>query len=186
MEINVVSNIQVFKFISDQLILTNAGVSFNTNFLEANVINIALLLSGLIYVLKQFLGSILLSRYEKVLFAINESEERLEQANLRLAESEKQLEQTQIIINEIIKEAELTAKTVRESILKQGQADIERLTVASKTSISAAEYQVRQQIQQQITSLAIQKVNTQLQEQMTISMQEKIINANILALGGQL
>lgn len=178
--------IQVFQIISDQLVFANTGVSFNTNFLEANVINIALLLSGLIYVLKQFLGSILLSRYDKVLFAIHESEERLEQANLRLAESEKQLEQTQIIIDQITQEAELTAQTVRESILKQGESDIERLTFASKASISAAEYQVRQQIQQQITSLAIQKVHTQLQEQMTISMQEKIINTNIMELGGQL
>lgn len=178
--------IQVFQIISDQLVFANTGVSFNTNFLEANVINIALLLSGLIYVLKQFLGSILLSRYDKVLFAIHESEERLEQANLRLAESEKQLEQTQIIIDQITQEAELTAQTVRESILKQGESDIERLTLASKASISAAEYQVRQQIQQQITSLAIQKVHTQLQEQMTISMQEKIINTNIMELGGQL
>nr|QCI04990.1 ATP synthase CF0 subunit I [Callithamnion tetricum] len=180
------SNIQVFKFISDQLIFSDANVSLNTNFLEANVINIVLLLSGLIYILKQFLGSILISRYEKVLFAINESEERLEQANLRLIESEKQLEQTQIIINEIIQEAELTAKKVRESLLKQGQSDIERLTLASKASIAASEYQVRQQIQQQIISLAIQKVNIQLQEQMTNSMQEKIINNNIMQLGGQL
>lgn len=180
------SNIQVFKLISDQLIFSNAGISLNTNFLEANVINIVLLLSGLIYVLKQFLGSILVSRQEKVLFAINESEERLEQANLRLVESEKQLEQTQIIINEIIQEAESTAQKVRESILKQGQLDIKRLTVASKASIAAAEYQVRQQIQQQITSLAIQKVNMQLEEQMTVSMQEKIINTSIMELGGQI
>ena len=175
---------QVFKLISDQLIFTDAGISLNTNFLEANVINIVLLLSGLIYVLKQFLGSILVSRQEKVLFAINESEERLEQANLRLLESEKQLEQTQIIINEIVQEAESTAHKVRESILKQGQLDIERLTAASKASIGAAEYQVRQQIQQQITSLAIQKVNMQLEEQMTVSMQEQIINTSIIELGG--
>lgn len=174
------NSIQIFKFISD------TGISLNTNFLEANVINIVLLLSGLIYVLKQFLGSILTIRYEKVLFAINESEERLEQANIRLKESEKQLAQTQLIINEIIEEAELTAQKVRDSILQQGQLDIERLTTTSKDSIASAEYQIRQQIQKQIISLAIQKVNVQLQKQMTVYMQEKIIDNNIQQLGGRI
>ena len=34
------------------------GLSFNTDFLEANVINITILLFGLVYVLKQFLGAL--------------------------------------------------------------------------------------------------------------------------------
>nr|YP_008144900.1 ATP synthase subunit b [Grateloupia taiwanensis]AGO19746.1 ATP synthase subunit b [Grateloupia taiwanensis] len=159
------------------------GLRFNSNFLEANVINIALLLFGLIYVLKQFLGSILVARQEKVLSAIQESEERLQQANIRLAESEKQLAQTQIVINQIIQEAESIAQKVRQSILDQGKSDIERLTIASKASISTAESQVRQQIQQQITALAISKVTLQLQNQVTSAMQATIIDSNIAQLG---
>nr|YP_009488776.1 ATP synthase subunit b [Grateloupia filicina]AWD77353.1 ATP synthase subunit b [Grateloupia filicina]BCB15073.1 ATP synthase subunit b [Grateloupia asiatica] len=159
------------------------SLRFNSNFLEANVINIALLLFGLIYVLKQFLGSILVARQEKVLSAIQESEERLQQANIRLAESEKQLAQTQIVINQIIQEAESIAQKVRQSILDQGKSDIERLTIASKASISTAESQVRQQIQQQITALAISKVTLQLQNQVTSAMQATIIDSNIAQLG---
>nr|YP_010985997.1 ATP synthase CF0 B subunit I [Grateloupia asiatica]WOL36915.1 ATP synthase CF0 B subunit I [Grateloupia asiatica] len=159
------------------------GLRFNSNFLEANVINILFLLFGLIYVLKQFLGSILVARQEKVLSAIQESEERLQQANARLAESEKQLAQTQIVINQIIEEAESIAQKVRQSILDQGKSDIERLTIASKASISTAESQVRQQIQQQITALAISKVTLQLQNQVTSAMQATIIDSNIAQLG---
>jgi len=160
------------------------GISFNTNFLEANVINIVLLLSGLIYVLKQFLGAILSDRQEKVLLSIQEAEERLEQANIRLHESEKQLAQTQVIIAEIIKEAEITAKKVHQSILDQGKLDIDRLTMVSKASIETAENQIRQQIQQQIIALAINRVKIQLIEQMNSSMQSKIINNSIAKLGG--
>lgn len=160
------------------------GVSFNTDFLEANVINIVLLLSGLVYVLKQFLGSILSDRQEKVLFSIQEAEERLEQASIRLNESEKQLAQTQIIIAEIIKEAETTAKKVHQSILDQGKLDIDRLTMVSKASIETAENQIRQQIQQQIIALAISRVKIQLKDQINSSMQSKIINNSIAQLGG--
>ena len=175
---------QLFYLIASQS--ENATFGFNTNFLEANVINIVILLSGLIYVLKNFLGSMLNARQEKVLSAIRESEERLEQAKSRLTEAEKQLTQTQIIINQIIKEAEGTAQKVRESILAQGKSDIERLTIAGKVSISTAEYQVKQQIQRQIISLAINKVTLELQSQLTPSMQSKTIDSSIAQLGGKL
>nr|YP_009511248.1 ATP synthase CF0 subunit I [Gracilariopsis longissima]AXI97125.1 ATP synthase CF0 subunit I [Gracilariopsis longissima]UAD89041.1 ATP synthase CF0 subunit I [Gracilariopsis longissima] len=177
---------QIFNIIATIQEHSNQGISFNTNFLEANVINITLLLFGLIYVLKQFLGSILTARQEKVLFAIQESEERLQQANLRLAESQKQLAQTQVIINQIIQEAELTAQKVRQSILDQGKADVNKLISASKANIATAESQIRQQIQLQITSLAIKRVTLQLQNQITPAIQAKIIDNNIAQLGGRL
>nr|YP_009293842.1 ATP synthase CFO B chain subunit I [Ahnfeltia plicata]AOM65530.1 ATP synthase CFO B chain subunit I [Ahnfeltia plicata]UAT97201.1 ATP synthase CFO B chain subunit I [Ahnfeltia plicata]UAT97406.1 ATP synthase CFO B chain subunit I [Ahnfeltia plicata] len=176
--------IQIFNIIAEHQ--TEKGFGFNSDFLEANVINILLLLAGLIYVLRQFLGSSLASRQEKVLFAIQESEERLQQANIRLTESEKQLAQTQMIIDQIKKEAEITAQKVRESILAQGKLDIERLIATGKASITTAENQVRQQIQQQITTLALKRVTVQLKSQMSASMQAKIIDANIMQLGGTL
>ena len=159
---------------------------FNSNIFEANVINILLLLFGLIYVLKQFLGSSLNARQAKVLAAIQESEERLEQAISRLSESEKQLAQTQIIIDQIKKEAQLTAEKVRSSILAQGQLDIERLAMIGKSNIETAEIQIRRQIQQQITSLALKKVTLQLENQMSSEAQLRIINSNIAKLGDQL
>nr|YP_009944584.1 ATP synthase CF0 subunit I [Osmundea sinicola]QFR99878.1 ATP synthase CF0 subunit I [Osmundea sinicola] len=174
----------IFQILGQESLRTN--ISFNSNFLEANVINISLLLFGLIYVLRKFLGSILLDRQNKVLFAIRESEERLEQANIRLNQAEKQLNQTQIIINQIIEEAENTAKKVRQSILEQGKSDIDKLALSSKTSVKFAETQVRLQIQQQITALAIKKVSAELQSQMTSVMQNQIIDRNIIQLEGKI
>nr|YP_009392674.1 ATP synthase CF0 subunit I [Bostrychia tenella]ARW61236.1 ATP synthase CF0 subunit I [Bostrychia tenella] len=174
----------IFEMISQAKLSTS--ISFNSNFLEANVLNILLLLAGLVYILKKFLGSILVDRQNKVLFAIRESEERLDQAKIRLSEAEKQLTQTQIIINQIIEEAELTAKRVRQSILEQGKSDIERLTTSSKSSIKSAESQVRLQIQQQITALAIKKVSIILKKHMTPNIQTKIIENNIMQLKGEI
>nr|WCH58076.1 ATP synthase CF0 subunit I [Cystoclonium purpureum f. stellatum] len=176
--------IRIFAIFAEHNI--QEGISFNSDFLEANVINILLLLSGLIYVLKQFLGSSLSLRQTKVLSAIQESEERLQQANMRLEESEKQLAQTQIVIKQIKAEAELTAQKVRESILEQGKLDIERLIGTSKASISTAENQVRQQIQQQIIALAINRVSIELQNQVTPIMQSQIVDNSILQLGGKI
>nr|YP_009313700.1 ATP synthase CF0 subunit I [Helminthocladia australis]SCW21954.1 ATP synthase CF0 subunit I [Helminthocladia australis] len=162
------------------------GFGFNPDFLEANVINIALLLSGLIYILKNFLGANLVSRQEKVLLAIQESEERLKQANERLSEAKKQLTQTQLVIEQIKQEAELTAQKVRDSILNQGKIDIEKLTSAGKSSIANAEQQIKKQIQQQIATLAMHKVTQQLEKQMSVDMQTSIIDNNIKQLGAKL
>ena len=166
--------------------IENRNFGFNTDLLEANVLNIVLLFSGLVYVLKQFLGASLNTRQQKVLQAIKESEERLDKANIRLVESEKQFKQTEMVIKQIEEEAIITAKKVRNSILAQGKLDIERLTEAGKVSISIAERQVREQIQQQITNLAIRQVLLDVKKQMNLSIQSQIIDENIIQLGDQL
>ena len=176
--------IRIFEILNDQHV--QQGLSFNSNFLEANVINILLLLFGLVYVLRNFLGSMLSTRQSRVLSSIQEAEERLQQANARLTESEKQLAQTQLVIAQIKKEAELTARKVRESILAQGKLDIERLTLAGKISIATTENQVRQQIQQQIVALAINRVLLQLRGKITPTIQAKLIDQNIIEIGGNI
>ena len=162
------------------------GFGFNSNFLEANVINIALLLSGVIYLGKNFLTSALELRQQKVTEAIQEAEERLQQANSRLLDSEKQLAEAQSVIEKIKKEAETTARTVKETILAQGKVDIERLTNNGKSNIEQAELQIKKQIQQRIANLALERVSTQLQDYMTPSLQSKVVDNNIAQLGGQL
>lgn len=164
----------------------NNGISLNTNFLEANVLNILILLFGLIYVLKQFLGSILVTRQEKVLLAIRECEERLEQANNRLIEAEKQLNQTQNIIAQILSDAKATSEKVRQSILDKGKLDVDKLINSSKSSIILAENQIKQQIKQQITSLAIQKVSLQLNSIVDAPMHSQIIDKSIEKLKGEI
>ena len=159
----------------------NLGI--NTNFLETNVINIVFLLSGLVYLLKQFLGALLIARQQKVLSAIQEAEDRLQKASSRLAESEKQFKQTEMVMKQIEQEAIVTAAKVRQSILDQGKLDIERLTEAGKISIAIAERQVREQIQQQITHLAIRQVSLDLKQQMTPTVQCRIIDESIKQLG---
>ena len=86
----------------------------------------------------------------------------------------------------IKKEAENTARKVKETILAQGKLDIERLTNSGKSSIEKAEIQIKKQIQQHITNLALKRVTSQLQDFMTPSVQSKLIDSNISQLGGQI
>jgi F-type H+-transporting ATPase subunit b len=173
-----------FLFIAE--LSSGKGFGFNPNFLEANVINIAILLSGVVYLGRNFLTSALESRQQKVAEAIQESEERLQQASARLVEAEKQLTESQIVIDQIKKEAESTARKVKETILAQGKLDIERLTNNGKSSIEKAEVQIKKQIQQHISNLALQRVSVELKSYLKPNLQAKLIDTNISQLGGQL
>lgn len=154
-------------------------IKFNPNILETNVINITLLLLGLIYVLKNFLGSALSNRQEKVLLAIKEAEEKLNQANIRLKQSQNQLEQTQDIIVNINDQAKFTAQKVQQDIMEQGKIDVIKLTQTSQDSIANAENQIKKQIQKQITNLAIHRVFTELNNQLTSDIQSALIDKKI-------
>lgn len=173
-----------FLFIAE--LSSEKGFGLNPNFLESNVINIAILLSGVVYLGRNFLTSALESRQQKVAEAIQESEERLQQANKRLVEAEKQLAEAKLVIEQIKKDAEVTARKVKETILAQGKLDIERLTNNGKSSIEKAEIQIRKQIQQHITNLAIQRVSGQMKSYLTSNLQSKLIDSNISQLGGQI
>ena len=55
-----------------------------------------------------------------------------------------------------------------------------------RASIEQAELQIKKQIQQHITDLAIQRVSVQLKDYMTPTLQSKVIDQHIAHLGGQL
>jgi len=99
------------------------GVSFNPDIFEANLVNLIILVGGLFYLLSGALSESLSERQQKILGAIQESEERLEEATKRLADSETQLAQAQMVIESIGKDAEVTAKQVKSTILTEKNRD---------------------------------------------------------------
>ena len=159
------------------------AVSFNPDIFESNIINISLLLGGILYLGSSALSESLSERQEKIIGAIQEAEERLQQADTRLAEGEKQLEQAQLIIDSIGKDAQTTASQVKSAILTDGKAEIERLTSTAKSQINTFESKVRKQISDHIINLAIKEVKLQLDEKLDLSLQQKIIDNSISKLG---
>nr|YP_010336430.1 ATP synthase CFO B subunit subunit I [Goniotrichopsis reniformis]UNJ14836.1 ATP synthase CFO B subunit subunit I [Goniotrichopsis reniformis] len=172
---------QIFIIIAEE---NSKGFGINTNILDTNAINLAILVGLLVYVGKGAITSLLDNRQQKVLNSLQEAEERQAQASTRLSEAKTQLAQTQIIIAEIKKEAEVTAQQVRESTFHQGKVDIERLVASGKVSIASAETQVKKKLLQQVASLAVERVLSQLKAELSTEMQSKIIDEKIASLGG--
>jgi len=155
------------------------GVSFNPDIFEANLVNLIILVGGLFYLLSGALSESLSERQQKIIGAIQESEERLEEATKRLTESETQLAQAQMVIESIGKDAEVTAKQVKSTILTDGKTEIERLTAAAKGQIGTIEARVRKQISDYVVTLALKRITMQLEGKLTPSLQQQIIDRNI-------
>jgi len=146
---------------------------------ETNVINITILLGGLIYLLSGALSDSLAERQQKILGAIQESEERLQEATKRLDESQTQLAQAQIVIESIKKDSEGTAQQVKMSVLTDGKTEIERLTTSAKSQIGTIEAKVRKQISEYVAALALKRITSQLESKLNSTLQQQIIDRNI-------
>ena len=164
--------------------ISDLEVSLNTDIFETNVINITLLAGGLFYLLSGALSDSLSERQQKILGAIQESEERLQESVTRLTESETQLAQAAMVIDSIQKDAEQTAKQVKSSILNDGKSEIERLTSTAKAQIVTIENRVRKQISDYVVTLALKRITMQLEGKLSSSLQQQIIDRNISKLVG--
>ena len=85
--------------------IADGGVSLNFDIFEANLVNLAILDGGLFYLLSGALSESLSERQQKILGAIQESEEKLQEATTRLTEGETKLAQAQMVIESIQKDA---------------------------------------------------------------------------------
>ena len=163
--------------------ISDLSIGLNLDIFETNIVNLTILVGGIFYLGSNALSASLSERQQKILGAIQESEERLQEAVARLTESEKQLEQAQMVIASIKTDAETTAKQVKSTILTDGKAEIERLTSAAKSQITTIEAKVRKQIADYVVALALKRVTLQLEGKLTSSLQQQIIDKNISKLG---
>jgi F-type H+-transporting ATPase subunit b len=159
--------------------ISELPVSFNPDIFEANLVNLVILVSGIVYLGGNALSAALTERQQKILTAIQEAEERLQQSIARLAESEKQLEQAQIVITSIKTDAELTAKQIKSNILNEGKKEIERLALAAKYQIVILEAKLRKSLIDYAVNLAIKRVTSQITSKMNSTLQQQIIDRNI-------
>ena len=168
---------QTLNSFSNQI--AEGGFALKFDIFEANLVNLTILVGGLYKLLSEALSESLSERQQKILGAIQESEEKLQEATTRLTEGETKLEQAQIVIDSIKKDAEQTAAQVKSTILTDGKAEIERLTATAKLQIGTIEARVRKQISDYVATLALQRITMQLEGKLNANLQQQIINRNI-------
>jgi F0F1-type ATP synthase membrane subunit b/b' len=167
--------------------ISDGGISFNGDILEANLVNLILLCAGLFYLLCGVLTEGLSKRRYQILRTSQEVEQRLQELMKRFAARGHNFLLARRFARELQIEAEKPASKVFEervqklksSILASGQVEIERLNSSTQRQLDAVEYEVRKKISDSLVSLVLQRVTTQLEGELNSSLRQQFTDENI-------
>lgn len=146
------------------LLAKHEGISLNLDILETGLLNILALLAILIYVGRDFLGSLLETRQAEIITAVQDAEERLNEANKRLAEAQKQLTQADVIFAQIKEETLNTKKVLLKADSTQSRKDLATRFSRAIAALRSKELQVYSEIKKQIITLVLKRTVIRAQE----------------------
>ena len=159
------------------------GFGLNLDILEANLINLAIIIAVLVYFGRGVLGKTLSERRAKIEEAITEAETRKSQAASALADQQQKLAQAKQEAGRIRAEAEVRAKAAREEILVQSQADVQRMKASAAQDLNSQQEKVIAELRQQVAAMAIAKVESQLRSGLGDDTQQQLIDRSIATIG---
>lgn len=169
------------------LIAEDKGISLNLDILETGLINIIALTVILVYVGRDFLGSILETRKNDIIINIQDAEERLNEANKRLNEAQKQLSQANVVIKEIKNDTLATKKVLLQSEVYQSKKDLTTRLNRALATFRSKERKIFLEVKQQIIMLVLKQATTRAQQ--TFGSKKRateLINETINKLEGDL
>lgn len=161
------------------------GFGFNPNLLEANVINLALVIGLLVYFGRGFLGNLLGDRRKAIESEILEAEGRRDKAAKALTEQQGKLAQAKAEAERLIKDAQHRSEVLREEILRAAADEVRRMQRSAAQDLQAEQERVVQEIRQQVVAKAMQQVGAQLPQRMDETTHQQIIDRSLATLGGR-
>jgi len=147
------------------LILASDGsFGINTDIFETNLINQLIILGGVIFFGKDFLGESLGQRQAEIISGVEDSEKRLNEATTRLDEAKKQLSQARVIIDQIRKETSATKVTLLEADYNQAKIELSKRFSSAASILKFKERQILADIKQYVSVLALELVVSKIEK----------------------
>ncbi|MDA0266983.1 MAG: F0F1 ATP synthase subunit B [Cyanobacteria bacterium] len=160
------------------------GFGFHFDLLEANLINLSIVIGVLVYFGSKFLGSTLEGRRNTIEEAIRDAERRQSEAKAALAEQQQKLALAKTEAEGILKQAQENAQKAHQAILEQAQVDIERMKASAAQDLSSQQDRVVRDLRQRVVDMALADVQERLPERLTGDIQHRLIDKSIAMLGG--
>nr|ANA57004.1 CF0 subunit I of ATP synthase [Pyramimonas parkeae] len=159
------------------------GFGINTNLLETNVLNLAVVIGVLVYFGGDVLTSLLKNRRELILKSLNDAEERYQEAIAKLEKAKAQLETAKTKAEEIRAQSLVTASKGSTNLLERAEEDIKRLEEAKQVSLRFEEEKAIQEVCEQVRELAFEQAVQKVKKRLDVNLQRRVIDLNIALLG---
>ncbi|UBF27282.1 F0F1 ATP synthase subunit B [Kovacikia minuta CCNUW1] len=160
------------------------GFGLNFNILEANLINLAIVIAILIYFGRGFLGKVLTDRRSAIEVAIQEAEKKKKDAAAALADEQQKLAQAQAEAAKIRSSSETAAKSAAAAILAKAEEDIQRMRETAVQDMGRDQERVIRELRQRVVALAVQRAESDLSSRLDQSRQHQLVDQSIASLGG--
>jgi len=159
------------------------GLGFNTNLLETNVLNLAVVLAVVVIYGGDVFSSILDARRERILKSVQTADEKYAAAQDALRQAQMRLEEARERADTIRSEGGATVNQVTAFVAKQADEELGRLEEVKNSTFALAEQKATKQLQAQLVSLALAKAGTQLATRLANqATQKKFVDMQINAL----
>ncbi|KEF43050.1 MAG: ATP F0F1 synthase subunit B [Cyanobium sp. CACIAM 14] len=165
------------------LLASHGSFGLNFDLFETNIINLVIVIAGLVWFLRGFLGGILERRRERILTDLKDAEERLSVATVALAEAQKSLGEARARAEKIRADGQARAEAIRLESEKRTVEEMARLKQDSQSDLDSEVSRVSKQLQRQAAEMAIAKALASLPGQLDATTQARLIDQSIQTLG---
>lgn len=170
--LDIFNNIPIF-------ILEMEGFSLNSNILETNVINLAVVISVVVSFVGGGLKTLLQNRKETIIKNLQEADERAKNALYELNEVKKQLEQAQKKAFELKEEGKLSAEKEKLEILAKAENNYSILEKLKKENLELQEKKAINQLSKRIVTMSLSKVKEKLKNRLNSELHTSLNNYKI-------
>ncbi|AFY40493.1 ATP synthase subunit b [[Leptolyngbya] sp. PCC 7376] len=163
---------------------SEGGFHLNFDIIEANLINLGIILALLFVYGRKFISDLLDERKAKIVADLEDAETRMKNAKAALTKAQKDLEQAQKQAQVIREEAKVSAEKAKSNVLAQGREEIEKLKANAVKELDNEQAKVVADLKQRIAQLALERVESELRDRLDDASQSRLIDRSIAQLGG--
>ncbi|NEQ22305.1 MAG: F0F1 ATP synthase subunit B [Microcoleus sp. SIO2G3] len=163
---------------------SEGGLGLNFDLLETNLINLVIIIGVLFFFGRKFLGKTLSERRSNIEQAIQDAEKRQKDAAASLADAQQKLAQAQAEAERIRANGEENAQAARAAILEKAAKDVEAVRKTATQDLNADRERAIAELRERVAVMAMQRVESQLQDHLDDSAQQQLIDRSIALLGG--
>lgn len=165
------------------LLASHAGFGLNFNPFETNIINLAVVIAGLVWFLKGFLGGMLDRRRKGIIADLKEAEERLAKASTALAEAQQGLTQAQQRAEKILVDGTARAAAIRQESERRSIDEIARIKESATSDLANEASRVSAQLRRETARQAVEQAMAALAGKLDDKTHSSLIDQSIQSLG---
>jgi F-type H+-transporting ATPase subunit b len=165
------------------LLASHGEFGLNFNLFETNIINLAIVIAGLVWFLKGFLGGILERRRAAILAELAEVEKRLTEATAALAEAQKGLADAQKKAEQIRIDGRARADAIRLDYERRTIDEVARVIQGASAELDNEAARVTSQLRRETARLAVEQALAALPARLDEGAQARLIDQSIQNLG---